>query len=619
MKINIGNVFSVVILSVLLVLFCGIALAATWEAPRGADTGKFFIYTGAALLLLVLSAVQLVIAGRQVKLNKIDFLLLVLYGYVILNRYVFQSDPVFSLPYYEFCGLGIGYLILRQLTLRHLYFLLIAMVTGGFLQAVYGNLQLYGIYALNNGALTGNFKNTELYANYLATCFPVSLGLFMFHNELSARFLQAGTPSKPGHRGMWLLTRYVPLAGAIAVILMSGATRSMPALFAMGGSTLLLLGFKYQVLTPGSQVAAEKKERKTIGLALSALLLGGVLAGAYFFGGEANKGRLLIWKVSAILASERPLTGHGFDRFQSVYMNGQAKYLAAASQNETEVSGNVTYAYNDVLQFTVENGLAGICCILLVVVTFFMFKKQRFEAVHQVALSGILSVALLAFLSFPMQELAIKLGLVLFLAIVIAAFDAAETDGSRAPRPGRAFKGIALLGALTFSIFGFNRVVTLYKGYTTWNRADDYYKEDEHDKTAANFYYDQAYPLFARNGEFLASYGNSLSHDHDTEKAIAILLSARNYRDNSATEILLGNSYKDLKNFKLAEQAYLRAHQMAPNKFYARYSLATLYMEADQRDKAREIALSLLNKKDVARTPVVVQMLDQLKQIVKAK
>ncbi|HYX06371.1 MAG TPA: hypothetical protein VE912_06515, partial [Bacteroidales bacterium] len=61
----------------------------------------------------------------------------------------------------------------------------LALIAGGLVQAVYGNLQLWGYYPSHHGLykLTGSFFNPGPYAGYLASVFPAALGFWLFGKQ----------------------------------------------------------------------------------------------------------------------------------------------------------------------------------------------------------------------------------------------------------------------------------------------------------------------------------------------------------------------------------------------------------------------------------------------------
>lgn len=85
------------------------------------------------------------------------------------------------------------------------------------------------------------------------------------------------------------------------------------------------------------------------------------LFGIYQFKKESADGRLLIWKVSTHIIKDNPLFGVGFDRFKTHYMDAQATYfIENKDASEVMRADNNYYAFNELAQLTVENGIIGL-------------------------------------------------------------------------------------------------------------------------------------------------------------------------------------------------------------------------------------------------------------------
>ena len=115
------------------------------ELYNSTQTGKFIFFAYAMIGISFLFVVQLLIKKEiKVSLSVIDILLFVLLAYIIINRYFIQDIYSFSLRFYELIGLAVLYVVLRSIPRKYYIFFLLAVITGGIIQAVYGNLQLLG-------------------------------------------------------------------------------------------------------------------------------------------------------------------------------------------------------------------------------------------------------------------------------------------------------------------------------------------------------------------------------------------------------------------------------------------------------------------------------------------
>ena len=82
----------------------------------------------------------------------------------------------------EFPGLILLYISLRQIRISNFSWLFMAVITGGLIQAIYGNLQLWGYFPSHHNLfkMTGSFFNPGPFAGYLASVFPVALADLAF-------------------------------------------------------------------------------------------------------------------------------------------------------------------------------------------------------------------------------------------------------------------------------------------------------------------------------------------------------------------------------------------------------------------------------------------------------
>ena len=154
---------------------------------NGIQTAKSFNFFYSTLILITIAALGILFKKERlkVKVTAIDILLLVFVAWLTLNKYLFQEFHSLSLRYFELLGLGTLYIIVRSLNTKYALYLLVSICIGGALQAVYGNLQLWGYYPSHHGMfkMTGSFFNPGPYAGYLCAVLPVAVGLFLGYRE----------------------------------------------------------------------------------------------------------------------------------------------------------------------------------------------------------------------------------------------------------------------------------------------------------------------------------------------------------------------------------------------------------------------------------------------------
>ncbi len=345
--------------------------------------------------------------------SKLDIALLALLLYIILDRYVIQSDFGFSIRYLELLGLSFLYVILRIIALKNYPWLLLAIIISGIIQAVYGNLQLLGYSASNHSSfkITGSFFNPGPYAGFLVSVLPIALGMYLYRDTLTAKLQAEAKNKSPLLHGIIKQTfEYIPLLGVVNIVIVLPATKSRAAWIAAICSSIVLVAIKYAILPRLLNKATIKLQK----IALIVLAIGIVSAGLfslYHYKKASSDGRAFIWKVTTEMIADTPVFGLGFDRFKAQYMNYQADYFAKnGDTSEIKVADNTYYAFNEGLQFVAENGLLGFLFLMIVVYVLFLTKvNEGYQLNSFIAKMVFLTIGIFSCFSYPMQILPIKL------------------------------------------------------------------------------------------------------------------------------------------------------------------------------------------------------------------
>ena len=149
---------------------------------NGTQSGKtiFFISLMMGAESILLLRMVLCSNTRSIKISVPDLALFFWTLYLVLNSWI-KAVPV-SLRLIEFYALILLYIALRQTGRSSSPWLLLALMLGGGIQALYGNLQLWGFYPSHHSLfkMSGSFFNPGPYAGYLACIFPAALGFYLF-------------------------------------------------------------------------------------------------------------------------------------------------------------------------------------------------------------------------------------------------------------------------------------------------------------------------------------------------------------------------------------------------------------------------------------------------------
>ena len=133
--------------------------------------------------------------------------------------------------------------------------------------------------------------------------------------------------------------------------------------------------------------------------------------------------------------------------------------------------------------------------------------------------------------------------------------------------------------------------------------------------------YDEALPYyvslkhrFEDNPYFLYNYAAVFTEAKEYEKALKVALECRKYWADYDLELLLGDIYREKKDYKQAEEYYMSASYMCPSRFLPLYQLYELYKCIGNTEKASELAKILLEKPAKVNSMLIKRIKYQLKK-----
>ena len=580
----------------------------------------FFLY--GLMLVMAISSFGFLVSGCKkitLKWSKVDIVVLSILAYIILNRYLLQSYHGFSIRYIELIGLSLSYVLLRRLPTNIYPWLFLGIVVSGIIQAIYGCLQLLGYYPTLNSSfgVTGSFLNPGPYAGFLSVAWAVAFLLFIFKEELDTFLIfQQG---KLIRFKQFLFTN-IPLVGLISITVVMPTTRSRAAWLSVLASIVIVLIYKYRIWKRIKVLPSIKK----IGVAavLAIIFIVGFL-GAYQFKKGSVDGRILIWKAASGILKENIVFGVGFDRFKAHYMNAQADYFEEnGEKGEVFVADNSYHAFNEPLQFLVENGLVGFSLLAMLALFIVQLKPIRRLSILKIgALTVLMSIFVFGLFSYPAQILSIKLIGTLTLSF-LAGIDSntfllfGPKNQNKIRKHGIQATKFSLALVCIFLILPiYIRLGKIGKAYKDWKIALEIYNYGAYKDSTVLF--ETAYPILNKEGDFLMGYGKSLAMAQQPKKAMVTLQEAQKYLNNTIIETTLGDVKKELGRYREAEIAYQHAANMIPSRFYPHYLLARLYNESGQLEKARKKALEIMDKEVKIPSTAIEEMKREMNIILK--
>ena len=286
-----------------------------------------------------------------------------------------------------------------------------------------------------------------------------------------------------------------------------------------------------------------------------------------------------------------------------------------------------------------EQGITGLFLFLAIIVSVFwgiknerisIIKELKNEGIKELKIEGcrnnyriislftssLIALLVCALISFPFYSLPTLIFFFLLLAMISSHIGEIDTFRMVA---GLSFiqrlpKGTTFLFLLPFSIFLFGLTFQECKAYYYWDKAVKIYQVRNY-KEACNTF-SRVYNPLQYSGPYLQYYGKALYMNEEYQRNIEMLECALHFNSDEILYTTLGDSYKALKRYPEAEEAYLYASYMVPHKLYPQYLLANLYEDIGQDEKAFIKAEELLNKKIKVETTATEEILHHMRLLV---
>ncbi len=422
-----------------------------------------------------------------------------------------------------------------------------ALIACGAYQAVLAMLQLYGFEQSRHNlyAFTGTFLNPGPFCGYIAFILPLALDEWL------------------EWRGRTLLVEkavgFLFAAVCLLFIMLLPAGMSRAAWVSASVSSLFVLGKRY----PG-------KMSRPLLLGAMAAVVGAVLLVAsvllFHFKEDSAKGRLLVWKITAGMIAERPLTGYGTASFSSKYMDAQEAYFhnhPHAPEWEARVAETPEYAFNDYLQLACGRGLPALVLALALPVLCYCHARRM----QRWGVCGAwISLGIFALASYPLEVplFVVSVGLL---------------------------GGASLVGTCIRK-----RDVFLRTGLFLLLIAACAFRYDPVD------HWQEANALFNK--------GLMLNREGRYEESNRIMEQTLGISGDAMILNVKGRNYQAMKRYKEAEQCFRRAIDRRPNRLYPHYLLVRLYREKNyfHPRAARKEAEIVLHKDPKVMSPAVIEM-----------
>ena len=514
---------------------------------------------------------------RNVRLVVSDALLV---GLVVLLTVFHQIDWSATSEVYMFCvwSMVAVYLISRiVLTIapRVAYYVLLAAVVVFSLKESYtGLMQLFGHLHSNHYmyACTGSFNNPGPYGGFLAFCICV-LGAYAI-------------------KGRNKVFRYITGIISLIALILLPSTMSRAAMLAVCCSVLLLVA--------STDVGKTFLKKYRIWLIVATAI---AVVGAYMLKKSSADGRLFMNRISLMAISSNGMKGAGLGRFGAAYGEAQAQYLGermAISGDDTDwtvlkESDRLTadcpqYAFNEYLQLGVESGLVAMLLFISLIITAIISSYKRGD----VWCYGLLALAVFAMFSYPLHIVQFQV----LLAILLAACATPRSEGILG---GSVVMVVALLISLLILINRLPWMNRLKEASEAWKKTEYWYNMEYYDYVVEDA--DTLYDPMRHDYRFLFAYGQSLSKEGQYIKSNEVLSEGSRISSDPMFWVVMGNNNLSLERYEEAEQCYIHAFHMVPNRLYPLCRLAELYIKMGDYDRFYDMKQKIDRFKSKVESP----------------
>lgn len=547
---------------------------------------------------------------QPVRWNLIDLGVLILLIYMALRTSIMDFIPQSSWIQISYLGgmYGISRILWPSVNKKSLPLLLIIFLIAGIGQAGYGLGQLYGWWPSHHHLfpITGSFFNPGPYSGWLACVVPTAVYGIMSKNKSS------------GINWLYYLSwTYLFLA---TLVLFPAASRAALLAALVGVLVVSWPIIKNSYLWKNNWVKGSVATLFIVGL-----------VGLYLMKKDSADGRLLIYKVTADMITEAPLIGWGWDGFPIMYNNFQALYFqnGYGSEREKYLADNVTYGFNELLEFTSEMGILGLLLVVLVVVL--MIRKWRqqnknlyIHPIHYLGLSVLVTWIVFALFSYPMSIPALAVISPITLSGINSSLSKRTTEhitfqnkcNLSIRHAGNIFIGLLILLITGYSKVWINHYTPLVRMWKLANANQDVQRYD-----ITNSIYTNLYPEFRNEGLFLQFAGKSYSLGRRFFASQQMLERALFFSADPIIFTTLGKDYTlfskvDTQKAERAEFLLSRAKYINPSKYYPRYLLANYYQRIGSIEKALEEAETLLAMQPKVVSPAIKDIRKEMNQLI---
>lgn len=536
--------------------------------------------------ILLWGFVMLVCNRQKFHCTLTDVIVVVWFAYYVGRTWIGNEWPC-RMEFLRTVQLFLMYVSLRvalQGTKMPAWVLICCILAFGCYEAWLGISQMYVDENSRHNlyALTGNFLNPGPYSAYLMIGVVVGLvALKEMPNKAIVSAMPKFMPIKVAECLKAITWKHLIIAAVTIMAMVLPATLSRAAFVGIAVVALLIYRdnyWRYRYIVWGAIVL--------VGIAF------------YFFKQGSADGRIIIWKAALSSWIDMPWLGVGIGGFDNAFAEGLAKL--SAYDMDFSSAGVADYAFNILLKIFTEQGVVGVFLAICFTAVTMMNLSRNNDSLFW----GMVSLLVFAMFSYPFDLLPYKV-----IAVLIIAWSESIED-----------KRVYEIGNI--KVF----LLSCFFSLTSWQagkiasesyQADwDSYMPIEFNSYSIKMGY-KWLSLENDNSRFLFSFGKKLREDGRYNDSNAIFCQGTKCSADPLFYIHMGNNYKEMKHYDLAEKSYYKAFAVMPNRLLPFYQLMLLYKDSGDMKKAKAMARQVIEMKPKIESRLTKEMKDKAMEMLR--
>ncbi|WP_418262578.1 O-antigen ligase family protein [Flavobacterium faecale] len=432
-------------------------------------------------------------------------------------------------------------------------------------------------------AVTGTWANPNVTALFLALTVPAFLYLF----ETSVK--------KQAKIGFVLIL--------LALVLLQCRT----AYIGVAIQVIVYYGFKYQFV----HWLKDKKNR----VGIKALLIFGLLliipitTKLYHAKKASADGRAFIWKVATQMATNKPITGHGYGYFSSHYNAFQSQYIqdGKASIDELQNVAAISMPHNEILQQLVEGGSVGLVLMLFFFGSLLFCTKKPIENSNSTAekpipvlqsnLYALSYAAVVGYIVMSMFNTTLIVAPVMALVLIYAAILTTKQNSIKtiAVKPNNSLK--FLFTILTIATSVFVMYVTVPMAIADRQNKIAFALTTQGNYTEALKLLQKLEPSLRQDSDYWNNIAGVYYKLQNYPATIIALNKATALTTDYSFYLGLAKSYHKLGQYPQAIAQYQKLILLKPSKFSYRFELMKIYVMQKDSLNALKTAQGIIDLK----------------------